>query len=104
MMYAIIESGGKQYIIKEGDIVKIEKLNAKKDVIFDKVLFLDTEKEKLVGTPFLENVKILGEKVEDKKDKKIIVFKKKAKKGYKKKTGHRQTYSFVKIKKIEVEA
>lgn len=103
-MYAIIESGGKQYIIKEGDIVKVEKLSAEKDVVFDKVLFLDTEKEKLVGTPFLDNVKILGEKVEDKKDKKIIVFKKKAKKGYKKKIGHRQTYSFVKIKKIEVEA
>ncbi len=103
-MYAIIESGGKQYIIKEGDIVKVEKLNAEKDVVFDKVLFVDSEKEKLVGTPFLENVKVLGEKVEDKKDKKIIVFKKKAKKGYKKKIGHRQTYSFVKIKKIEMEA
>lgn len=103
-MYAIIESGGKQFIIKEGDIVKVEKLDVKKKVTFDKVLFVDTEKEKLIGTPFLKNVKVIGEKIEDKKDKKIIVFKKKAKKGYKKKTGHRQTHSYVKIKKIEVEA
>jgi len=103
-MYAIIESGGKQFIIKEGDIVKVEKLDVKKKVTFDKVLFVDTEKEKLIGTPFLKNVKVIGEKIEDKKDKKIIVFKKKAKKGYKKKAGHRQTHSYVKIKKIEVEA
>ncbi len=103
-MYAIIESGGKQFIVKEGDTVKVEKLNVKKQITFNKVLFVDTDKEKLIGTPFLENVKVIGEKVEDKKDKKIIVFKKKAKKGYKKKTGHRQTYSYVKIKKIEVEA
>ncbi len=103
-MYAIIESGGKQFIVKEGDTVKVEKLNVKKQITFNKVLFVDTDKEKLIGTPFLKNVKVIGEKVEDKKDKKIIVFKKKAKKGYKKKTGHRQTYSYVKIKKIEVEA
>ncbi len=103
-MYAIIESGGKQFIVKEGDTVKVEKLNVKKQITFNKVLFVDTDKEKLIGTPFLKNAKVIGEKVEDKKDKKIIVFKKKAKKGYKKKTGHRQTYSYVKIKKIEVEA
>ena len=102
-MYAIIESGGKQHIVKEGDVVKVEKLDADKDVVFDKVLFVSTDKEKLVGSPYLDNVKVKGEKIDDIKDKKVIVFKKKAKKGYQKKTGHRQTYTHVKINKIEME-
>ncbi len=102
-MYAIIESGGKQHIIKEGDIVKVEKLDAEKEVVFDKVLFVSTDKGKFVGSPYLENVKIKGEKIDDIKDKKIIVFKKKSKKGYKKKNGHRQIYTHVKINKIEME-
>lgn len=99
-MIAVIESGGKQYIVKEGDKLFIEKIggNAGEKVYF-KPLLVEGE-EVSVGTPYVENYKVEGTILEVKKGKKVIVFKKKSKKHYKKKTGHRQIYSVVKVERI----
>lgn len=102
-MYAIIETGGKQYRVKEGDILKIEKLDISEGetVEFDKVLALSKEDSFSVGRPFLENAKVMGKVVEHGKEKKIIVYKYKAKKNYRKKQGHRQPFTKVKIEGIQ---
>ncbi len=103
-MYAIIKTGGKQYKVSEGDQVYIEKLDKEegKTVNFDKILaFSDGEKLK-TGTPFLKDVKVSGKVIKNGKAKKIIVFKFKAKKGYKRKQGHRQPYTCVEITNVKV--
>ena len=101
-MYAIIESGGKQYKISEGDIIKVETMagNVGDVVEIDKVLLLKKDEEVKVGNPFVSEAKIVGEIVEKGKDKKIIVFKFKRRKNYRKKRGHRQQYTFLKINQI----
>jgi len=102
VMYAIIETGGKQYKVQEGDVVFIEKLSAEEGeaVVFDKVLAISGEDSFKAGSPVIEgasvNAKVLGHG----KDKKIIVFKYKPKKGYRRKQGHRQPYTKVQIEKI----
>jgi large subunit ribosomal protein L21 len=95
-MYAVIETGGKQYRVQEGDVITVEKLNAEagEKVTFDKVLLLNDDKEVKVGTPYLA---VTGTVVENGKGKKVIIFKYKAKKDYRKKQGHRQPYTAVKI-------
>ena len=100
-MYAIIETGGKQYRVQEGDVLNIEKLNVEAgDVVeFDKVLVLAGEELK-VGAPYVEGAKVVGEVVENGKAKKVIIFKYKAKKDYRKKQGHRQPYTMVKIEAL----
>ncbi|MBR5315994.1 MAG: 50S ribosomal protein L21 [Firmicutes bacterium] len=104
-MYAIIETGGKQYRVQEGDVLNIEKLNveAGETVEFDKVLVLAGEELK-VGAPYVEGAKVVGEVVENGKAKKVIIFKYKAKKDYRKKQGHRQPYTMVKIVSLTGEA
>lgn len=101
-MYAIIESGGKQYKISEGDIIKVETMkgNVGDIVEIDKVLLLKKDEEVKVGNPLVSEAKIVGEIVEKGKDKKIIVFKFKRRKNYRKKRGHRQQYTFLKINQI----
>ena len=101
-MYAIIESGGKQYKISEGDIIKVETMagNVGDVVEIDKVLLLKKDEEVKVGNPLVSEAKIVGEIVEKGKDKKIIVFKFKRRKNYRKKRGHRQQYTFLKINQI----
>ncbi len=101
-MYAIIETGGKQYKVSENDIIKVEKLNAEEgtDFEFSKVLLINKDGEVLTGTPYLENAKVVGEVLETKKDKKVIVFKFKRRKNYKRKKGHRQYYTKLRIKDI----
>lgn len=98
-MYAVIETGGKQYRVQEGDVLTIEKLNveAGQDVEFDKVLVLSNEGDLKVGAPYVEGAKVFGEVVENGKAKKVIIFKYKSKKDYRKKQGHRQPYTMVKI-------
>lgn len=98
-MYAVIETGGKQYRVQEGDVLTIEKLNveAGDNVEFDKVLVLNNEGDLKVGAPFVEGAKVFGEVVENGKAKKVIIFKYKSKKDYRKKQGHRQPYTMVKI-------
>ena len=101
-MYAVIETGGKQYKIQEGDILSVERLCAGEGekVSFDKVLLVSGEDGIKVGKPYVEGAAVEGEVLFHGKGKKIIVFKYKAKKNYKKKQGHRQPFTRVKITKI----
>lgn len=101
-MYAIIETGGKQYNVKEGDVVVVEKLNVAtgEEVVFDKVLAVGKEDTLTVGAPFVAGAAVKAEVVAEGKAKKIIVYKYKAKKTYHKKRGHRQPFTKVTIKAI----
>lgn len=101
-MYAIIETGGKQYRVQEGDVLFVEKLEAEEgDTInFDKVLLVSKEGDLLAGKPYVEDAKVEADVLEQGKAKKIIVYKYKAKKNYKKKQGHRQPFTKVKVGKI----
>ena len=101
-MYAVIKTGGKQYQVKEGDILKIEKLNVEEGstVDFDEVLLVSNESGVKVGSPFVEGAKVSAVVLEHGKNRKIVVFKYKAKKGYSKKQGHRQPFTRVRINSI----
>ncbi|OYD08247.1 50S ribosomal protein L21 [Paludifilum halophilum] len=102
-MYALIETGGKQYKVQEGQSVYIEKLPAEagETVTFDKVLFVGKEDQSLVGTPLVEGAKVTGKVEKHGKGKKVVVFKYKPKKNYKRKQGHRQPFTKVVIDKID---
>ncbi|MCR3955440.1 MAG: 50S ribosomal protein L21 [Gudongella sp.] len=101
-MYAIIETGGKQYKVQEGDVVFVEKLNAEEGdaVNFDKVLLMSTDSGVTPGKPFVEGAKVEGTVLAQGKAKKIVVFKYKPKKNIRKKQGHRQPFTKVQIDKI----
>ena len=101
-MYAIIETGGKQYKVQEGDVVFVEKLNAEEgdSVNFDKVLFMSDDSGVTPGKPFIEGAKVEGKVLAHGKSKKVIVFKYKPKKNIRKKQGHRQPFTKVQIDKI----
>ena len=103
-MHAIIETGGKQYKVAEGDTLFIEKLpvEAGEAVTFDKVLAVIDGDNLTVGTPVVEGAKVDASVVKNGKGKKVIVFKYKPKKGYHKRQGHRQPYTKVTIGKISV--
>ncbi len=105
-MYAIIETCGKQYKVSEGDVVFFEKLDdeAGKKVKFDKVILVSNEGKVEVGTPYIKGAKVEGKVIAHGKAKKIIVFKYKAKKNYKRKQGHRQPYTKVEITSIKLAA
>ena len=98
-MFAIIETGGKQYKVSEGDELFVEKLDveAESEVVFDKVLMVEGK----VGTPYVEGATVKATVVKHGKGKKIIVYKYKSKKNYHKKQGHRQPYTKVKVVAIE---
>lgn len=100
-MYAIIATGGKQYKVSEGDIIKVEKLGVAdgETVTFDKVLLVN-DKEAVVGNPTVVGATVTASVVCEGKDKKVIVYKYKRKTGYHKKNGHRQLFTKVKIEKI----
>ena len=101
-MYAIIETGGKQYKVAAGDMVSVEKLGAEagEAVTFDKVLAVSDDNGLTVGTPYVDGTVVTGEVVENGKGKKVVVFKYKPKKDSKSKQGHRQPYTMVEIKAI----
>ncbi len=102
-MYAIVKTGGKQYTVNPGDTITIEKIEGDQgsDVVFDQVLMVvDDDNNVSVGRPFLEGAKVAAQITSQKKGDKIIVFKSKRRKGYSKKTGHRQLLTEVKIKDI----
>ena len=104
-MFAVIETGGKQYLIKTGDTLKVEKLDVEegKDLIFDKVLLLAKEdgRDVQIGTPYLEGVSIAATAEEQGRSKKIRVVKFKRKIRYKKVHGHRQHFTKVKVKEVK---
>lgn len=102
-MYAIIETGGKQYKVEEGMIIKVEKLGVENgaEVSFNNVLAIKNEDALVTGAPLVKGAVVKAEVLEaEGKDKKIIVFKYKPKKSYKKKHGHRQRFTKVKITSI----
>lgn len=101
-MYAVIETGGKQYRVSEGDILFVEKLNAEEDtnVTFDKVIAVGKEDGTVIGTPTVEGASVSAKVVKNGKGKKVTVFTYRAKKGSKRKMGHRQPYSKVQIMNI----
>ena len=103
-MHAIIETGGKQYKVAEGDTLFIEKLpqEAGETVTFDKVLAILDGDNATIGAPVVEGAKVEASIVKNGKGKKILVFKYKPKKGYRKRQGHRQPYTKVTIGKISV--
>jgi len=99
-MKAVVETGGKQYYVEEGSVIYIEKLDAEQGskVTFDKVLMVNG----VSGRPYVVNAKVVGEVVKQGKSKKIKVFKYNPKKKFRKTQGHRQPYTKVEIKSIEV--
>jgi len=103
-MYAVIKTGGKQYKVSEGEVLSFEKIEGGKgDIVsFDEVLLVSGDGEARVGTPFVEGAKVVGEIISQIRGPKIIVFKMKRRKGYSKKTGHRQDLTSLKIKEIVV--
>ena len=101
-MYAIIKTGGEQYKVSEGDLVRVEKLDAEigDTVEFDQVLIVKSDDDFKVGSPLIENAKVSATVKDQAKDKKVIVFKYRPKKGSKTKKGHRQPYTLVEINNI----
>ena len=100
-MYAIIATGGKQYKVEEGDVIRVEKLglNEGDEVTFDQVLMIGDKSIK-VGDPTVSGASVKAKVVTEGKEKKVIVYRYKPKTGYHKKNGHRQPYTQVKIEKI----
>lgn len=105
-MYAIVETGGKQYKLEEGRYVDIELLDADADskVVFDKIVMLVNGKKSKVGQPYVSNATVDGTIVKHDKAKKVIVYKQRPKKGYRKKQGHRQQFTRVMVNKINTKA
>jgi len=95
--FAIFQTGGKQYRVKQGDIVKVEKLNADGKVEFDQVLMVADK----VGTPFVDGAKVVAQVVEQKRTDKVLVFKKKRRQNYRRTAGHRQFVTVLKITEIK---
>jgi large subunit ribosomal protein L21 len=102
-MYAVISSGGKQYRVEQGDVLRIEKINGEvgAPVSFDKILMFSDGEKVRVGTPVLDDVSVQGHIIEQGRAKKIIVFKYKRRKRYRRKQGHRQSYTAIKIDALE---
>jgi len=102
-MYAIIETDGKQYKVEPGVKIKVEKISGAigEEVKFEKVLLVSDEGKNFVGNPLVSDALVIGEIVNQDRNKKIIVYKRRPKKGYRKKIGHRQYFTEVKIKEIK---
>ena len=100
-MLAVVEISKKQYLVKKNDILEVQKLKEEKGKIsFDKVLLLGDGKKVKIGTPYVEKAKVEAQIEGQKKSKKVIVYKHKRRKKYRKKQGHRQTYTILKINRI----
>jgi len=103
MSFAVIQTGGKQYRVKAGEILKIEKLELKKDsnrVEFDNILAYGDEKKTELGNPNIEGAKVEADLVEKGKKKTVLIFKKRRRQNSRRKNGHRQQFSLIRIKKI----
>ena len=102
-MYAIVDIAGKQYKVSEGDKLKVASLNQKigSGINFDKVLLTDNGKSVNVGTPSIRGANVSATIIEHGRDRKILVYKKKRRKGYQRKNGHRQGFTLLEINKIK---
>ncbi len=102
-MYAVVATGGKQYKVQQGDVLRVEKLagDVGAEVAFDKVLMFSDGENVQIGQPMVEGAVVKGHIIEQGKSKKVIVFKYKRRKRYRRKQGHRQPYTAVKIDVIE---
>ena len=102
-MYAVVKTGGKQYRVEEGDIVRVEKIPGEvgSPISFDNVLMFSDGDNTVLGTPMVENAVVKGRIIDQNKSRKIIVFKYKRRKRYRRKLGHRQSYTAVQIDQIE---
>jgi len=103
-MYAVIKTGAKQHKVSEGDVLSVEKLVGNKgdEVVFDEVLMVSDDKAIKVGTPLVAGAKVVGQIIAQKKGPKLNVYHMKRRKGFHKKTGHRQNLTSMKITKITV--
>jgi large subunit ribosomal protein L21 len=103
-MYAVIKTGGKQYTATPGEELKVEKLAGEvgETIAFDRVLLTSDGEDVNLGKPYLENTRVLGRITRHGKNRKIVVFKYKRRKGYRKKRGHRQNYTLVRVENIEM--
>lgn len=101
-MFAVIRTGGKQYRVAENDVIRVEKLEAEagSDVTFDQVLMVGGDGESKVGAPLVDGASVTAELVEQMRDKKVIIFKKRRRQNSRRKNGHRQHLSVVRIKSI----
>ncbi len=104
-MYAVVNTGGKQYKVNEGEVLRIEKIpgDVGNEVFFDRILMFSDDENVNIGQPLLANVQVKGHIVEQGKAKKIIVFKYKKRKRYRRKHGHRQPFTAVMIDSIELQ-
>ena len=102
-MYAVIETGGKQYRVNKGDVIRVEKLTGDvgSEIGFERILMVGEGDQVKVGTPLLAGASVTGTVIEQDRYKKIVVFKMKRRKNYRKKQGHRQDYTGIRIEKIE---
>ncbi len=94
--FAIFQTGGKQYRVQAGDTIKVEKLDASGDVEFDKILMVGDK----IGNPYVDGARVIATVVEQKRDDKVLVFKKKRRQNYRRTRGHRQYLTVLKIKEI----
>ncbi len=103
-MYAVIKTGGKQHRVSEGDVIAIEKIAGERGetVVFDQVLMVAKEDDIRIGKPVVEGAKVVGEILAQTQGDKLVVFKTKKRKGYHKKTGHRQQLTSMKIREISL--
>jgi large subunit ribosomal protein L21 len=103
-MFAVVKTGGKQYKVKEGDIIKVEKLVGEEGdlVELEEVLLIGDAPETTIGQPLVPNAKVVCNIINQGKSKKVVIFKAKRRKGYQKKQGHRQVYTSLKINQIIV--
>ncbi len=101
-MYAVIKTGGKQYKVAQGDVLRVEKIDAEpgQEIDIQEVLMLVSNDDVTVGTPLIQGATVKAKVVEHGKAKKVIVFKKKRRKGYKVKRGHRQHYTTLEIQEV----
>ena len=103
-MYAIIQTGGKQYRVAPGDVLRVERLGGERgdEVVLDQVLLVADGANVQVGTPLVANASVRGEIMQQGKAKKILVYKKKRRKNYRRKQGHRQLFTALQVKEIIV--
>jgi len=103
-VYAVIETGGRQYKVSPGELIKVEKLESEpgSQIQFEKVLLVQKEDGTVIGQPYITNARVTGEILAHERGEKIIVFKYKRRKNYRRKKGHRQWYTALRIKEIAV--